>query len=186
MEDNKIIKLYWQRNQRAIIETDKKYGAYCAQIARNILNNEEDTKECLNDTYLNVWNSIPPQKPKVLSSFLGKIIRNISINRYNKDKTGKRGNGEKPLILEELSEIVSGKDNTEAYVESKELISAINAFLHSLPSTKRNIFICRYFYGDSIKALSKEYKMAEAAVSMLLLRQRTKLQAYLLERGYEI
>lgn len=186
MEDIKIIQLYWDRNQSAIKETEAKYGNYCTSIARNILGSYEDAEECVNDTYLNAWNSIPPHRPNMLSTFLGKITRNLSFNKYKHIHTTKRGGSEIPAILDELSECISGTNNVEQEVEYHELVSIINDFLNSLSSKKRNIFVCRYWYNDSISAIAKQFHMKENAVSMTLRRTRAALQQYLIDRGYEV
>lgn len=186
MEDTKIVQLYWDRDQDAIKYTAQKYENYCTSIARNILGNLEDAEECVNDTYINAWNSIPPHKPGVLSTFLGKIIRNISFNRYKYNHAEKRGGSEIPAILDELSECVSGKEDVEEEIEYKELIRTINDFLASLSQEKRNIFICRYWYSDSIASIAKVYGMKEGTISMILNRLRLKLHEYLTERSFEI
>lgn len=186
MEDTKIIQLYWDRNETAITETANKYGNYCTSIARNILEDEEDVKECVNDTYLHTWNCIPPHRPNLLSAFLGKITRNLSFNKYKHLHTYKRGGSEIPAILDELDECVCGKTDVEQEVEYHELVKALDAFLSSLPSKKRNIFVCRYWYNDSITDIAKQFYMKENAVSMTLRRTRMKLKDYLIERGYHI
>ena len=144
MEDREIVNLYWERNSNAIKETASKYGGYCKAIAKNILGNNEDAEECVNDTYLNTWNSIPPNRPNVLSTYLGKITRNLSFDRFRQRHADKRGGGEIELVLDELGECVSGADSVEQKVEKKELIRAINSFLDTLSQEKCNIFLCRY------------------------------------------
>ena len=186
MDDAKIVQLYFERNEQAIKETAKKYGRYCTSIAKNILGNDEDAEECVNDTYLNTWNSIPPHKPKMLSSFLGKIVRNLAFNRYKHNHADKRGGGELTLVLDELAECVSGSDNVADAYLMKELVSSINQFLSTLPEDKRNIFIRRYWYTESVVAIAKRYNMESTAVSMTLSRLRIKLHNYLIERGYDI
>lgn len=186
MEDNQIVQLYWDRNENAIKYTEEKYGNYCKSIAKNIVGNFEDAEECVNDTYINAWNAMPPHKPSILAAFLGKITRNISFNRYKRNKAEKRGNGEMDLILDELSECTAGTNDTEKEIEYQELIKAINEFLVSLSEYKRNIFVCRYWYSDSISSIAKAYGVKENAVSMALGRLRKKLRAYLLERGFEV
>ncbi len=186
LDDGRIIQLYFERNEQAIAETARKYGNYCTAIARNILGNPEDAEECVNDTYLNTWNAIPPHKPQALSTFLGKIVRNLAFNRYQHNTAAKRGGGEIPLVLDELAYCVSDtEDVTHAYA-MKELSSAINDFLGTLPKDKRNIFICRYWYTESIADIAARYRMEYAAVSMTLHRLRKKLHDYLIERGYEL
>ena len=108
MDDEKIVQLYWDRDERAISATAEKYGSYCAQIARNILGDREDADECVNDAYMSAWGSMPPHRPGVLSAFLGKIVRNLSLNRYRRNTAAKRGGGEAPAVLEEIGELVSG------------------------------------------------------------------------------
>lgn len=186
MDDGKIVQLYLNRDEKAIEETANKYGNYCTSIAMNILGNCEDAEECVNDTYLNTWNAIPPHKPKMLSTFLGKIVRNLAFDRYKRNIADKRGGGEMPLVLDELADCVSGNDNIQQSYEMKELVGAINDFLSTLSEEKRNIFVCRYWYADSIADIAARYNMAYPAVSMLLNRLRTKLHNYLIERGYEI
>ncbi len=185
MDDAKIVQLYWDRDERAISATSDKYGTYCASIAKNILGNKEDTEECVNDTYLNAWNSMPPHRPSILSVFLGKIVRNLSFNRYKYNTADKRGGGELNVVLEELSDLVSGKDDVEQEVDCKALVKAIDDFLETLTAKKRSIFISRYWYADSISEISARHGMKAGAVSMTLNRLRLKLHNYLLERGFE-
>lgn len=186
MDDEKIVQLYCERNEQAIQETANKYGNYCNSIAKNILGNNEDAEECVNDTYLNTWNSIPPHKPKMLSTFLGKIVRNLAFNKYKHDHADKRGGGELPLVLDELAECVSGNENIADAFVMKEIVSAINEFLSTLSEIKRNLFIRRYWYTESIVDIAKSYDMESTAVSMMLNRIRSKLHNYLIERGYDI
>ena len=186
MEDAAIVQLYWDRDQKAISETATKYGSYCTSIAKNILGNNEDAEECVNDTYMSAWNSMPPHRPNMLSAFLGKITRNLSFNRYKHYKADKRGGNEIVTVLDELSECVSGKDNIEQEIEYKELVQSIDSFLDTLSADKRSIFICRYWYTDSISEIAKQFNMRENTVSMTLNHIRLKLQKYLTERGCEI
>ena len=186
MEDEQIVQLYFDRNEQAISETANKYGSYCTSIAKNILGSREDAEECVNDTYLNTWNAIPPHRPAALSTFLGKIVRNLAFNRYRHNTADKRGGGEIAAVLEELSLCVSGDDDVARAYETKELVSAINDFLGTLSTEKRSIFICRYWYTDSIAQIAARYGMAYSAVAMALSRTRTKLHSYLSERGYEL
>lgn len=186
MEDSKIIELYFERSEQAIPETAEKYGAYCKTIAKNILQNEEDAEECLNDTYFAAWNSIPPAVPEKLSIFLGKIARNLSLNRYRKNKTQKRGGKEISVVFEEMEEVVSGSDDIEKNYERREVLLAVNEFLGTLPEEKRSIFICRYWYFDSTEDIAKRFGMKENGIYSSLERTRKKLRKYLSERGYEI
>ena len=186
MDDAKIVQLYWDRNEQAISVTANKYGNYCTSIAINILGNREDAEECVNDTYMNAWNSMPPHRPNILSTFLGKIVRNLSFNRYKHNTADKRGGGELPVVLDELSDLVSGKDDVEQESKHKELVKSIDAFLDTLSPEKRSIFISRYWYTDSISEIAVRHGMNDGAVSMTLNRLRLKLHNYLLERGFEL
>ncbi|MBR5229054.1 MAG: sigma-70 family RNA polymerase sigma factor [Firmicutes bacterium] len=186
MDDNKIIKLYWERNTSAINITERKYGGYCKSIAYNILKNNEDTEECVNDTYLKAWNSMPENWPHRLEVYLGTITRNLSFNKYRQKYSDKRGNGNLPLVLDELAECVSGNDSPEKSLEEKELILFINDFLASLPAKKRNLFVRRYWYADSISDIAKDYNMSAGSVTSNLKRIREKLKSYLLKRGIHI
>lgn len=186
MEDAKIVQLYFERDEQAIPETANKYGNYCTAIAKNILGNREDAEECVNHTYLNTWNTIPPHKPKMLSTFLGKIVRNLAFNRYKYNTADKRGGGETAVILDELSECVSGREDVEQAYEQKELVAVINDFLGTLPTEKRNIFVRRYWYADDISDIATRFGMSYPAISMTLKRLRGKLREYLTERGYEV
>ena len=186
MDDEKIVQLYLERNEQAIPETASKYGRYCTSIANNILGNNEDAEECVNDTYFNTWNTIPPHKPKMLSTFLGKIVRNLAFNKYKYYTAEKRGGGEIDLVLDELANCVSAKDDVVQAYEYHELVSGINEFLNELPERKRNIFVCRYWYADSISVIAKRYNMSNTAVSMMLNRLRSELQDYLVKKGYEL
>ncbi len=185
MEDRKIIDLYLQRDEQAISATSEKYGIYCKSIAMNILGNNQDAEECVNDTYLHAWNSIPPHNPNVLSTFLGKITRNLSFNRYKHNKAEKRGGGEISLVLDELAECLTDGDSVEKAYESEGLTQAIDTFLDSLTAEKRNIFVCRYWYTESIAEIAKQFGMKQTAVSMTLSRIRGKLLDYLTERGFK-
>ena len=186
MDDAQIVQLYWDRNEQAIRATADKYGNYCTSIAKNILGNQEDAEECVNDAYLNAWNAMPPHRPSILSTFLGKITRNLSFNRYKHNTADKRGGGEMPAVLEELSDFVSGKDNVEQAFDQKELTKAIDTFLDGLSPKKRSIFVSRYWYTDSISEIAVRHNMSDGAVSMALNRIRLKLHNHLLERGFEL
>lgn len=186
MDDNDIIQLYWDRNDQAIRTTSEKYGHYCKAIAKNILNNEEDAEECVNDTYLNAWNSMPTHWPEQLATFLGKITRNLSFNKYKHNHAEKRGSGEIVLVLDELIDCVSDTDNVEQIIDRQELIKAINSFVRSLSTEKRNIFVCRYWYADSVSEIAKDYGMLQGSVSKILERTRKQLKTYLMERGFEL
>ena len=186
MDDIQIVQLYWDRDEQAIPATSDKYGNYCISIAKNILGNQEDAEECVNDTYMSAWNSMPPHRPNILSTFLGKITRNLSLNRYKQNTADKRGGREVPVVLDEITELVSDTDSVEQEVDGKELVKAIDAFLDRLPTDKRSIFICRYWYFDSVSNIASRFGMTENHVSVTLNRLRLKLHNYLLERGFDL
>ncbi len=182
MEDEKIIELYWARQEKAIYETDKKYGKYCNTISFNILKNNEEAKECVNDTYLKAWNSIPPQRPNILKAYIGKITRNLAINRYDKKKAKKR-DYTLEIALEELDECISSNNNVENKINYNELVNILNNFLSELSQDKRKIFLERYWYLYSIKEISLRNDISESNVKTILLRLRQYLKDYLKEGG---
>ena len=186
MDDAKIVQLYWDRDERAIPATSDKYGNYCASIARNILGSEEDAEECVNDTYLSAWNSMPPHRPRVLSVFLGKLTRNLSLNRYKYNTALKRGSGQAAFVLDEIAELVSDTNSVEREIVRRELVAAIDAFLGALPADKRRIFVCRYWYFDTIPEIAARFGMTGNHVSVTLSRLRLKLRKHLSERGFEL
>ncbi|MBP3922147.1 MAG: sigma-70 family RNA polymerase sigma factor [Ruminiclostridium sp.] len=179
MDDKKIIGLYFSRDETAISETDKKYGKLCRYIAYHILYNEQDSEECVNDTYLRAWSNMPPKKPDVLSAFLGRITRNIALNRALYDNAKKRG-GEFLQISDEALEIVSGNDD---YCENMAIKEAINGFLAKLPLRTRVIFMRRYWYMSSIKEIAEDYGTPEGTVKSILSRTRQEFKNHLLKEG---
>ena len=183
MEDSMILALYNNREEAAITETASKYGGYCTKIAMNILNNRQDADECVNDTWLKAWNAIPPKMPAVLSLFLGRITRNLSIDVYNANRRKKRGGDDTTIMLEELGECISMSSNTEDDFDFKETKEAINSFLRSIKEEPRVVFIRRYWYADSVADIARRYKMSESKVKSLLMRTRNKLKQYLEEGG---
>ncbi len=186
MEDEKIVQLYWDRNEKAIEESSMKYGSYCRNIARNILQNEEDAEECVNDTWLNAWNAMPPHRPSVLPTFLGKLTRNLSFDRYRKLHRDKRGGHTIDLVLDELEELVSGQNDPEKKWQEKELTENINRFLLDQTEEKRTLFILRYWYALDISEIAKRTGLSSNRISVNLNRIRSKLKIFLRERGYEI
>ena len=175
MDDKRIVELYWQRDENAIAETQKKYGGYCYSVAYNILRHRQDAEECVNDTYLKAWNSIPPQKPTALSTFLGIITRSISLNRWKMMKTQKRGGGEMELIASEIDEIFSSGTTLEEELENKALAKAISEFLESLSETERVVFMRRYWHCNSVKSISEAFGFGQGKVKMMLKRTREKI-----------
>ena len=186
MEDFEIVELYWDRNENAITQTDRKYGKYCRKIAFSIVNDREDTEECVNDTYLQTWNSLPPQRPEKLSTYLGKICRNISINLYEKLTAEKRGGNETDACLDELSELIGGSSEVEEQLDLTVLTDLINKFLRRCEKQARTVFVQRYWYMMSVKEIARENRMSDSNVKMTLSRTREKLKLYLEEEGYSI
>lgn len=184
MTDEKIIQLYFDREEAAIEATDKKYGKYCRQIAVRILNNNEDAEECLNDAWMRVWNAIPPNHPTNFRLYLGAIIRNIAFTKYRKKTSEKRGSGEIALVLDELQECLAGKEDVEDICIAEELQVEINSFIRSLPEREGNIMIRRYFFLDSVKDISKRYKIPGNTVRTILFRERNQLREHLEKKGY--
>ena len=167
MEDRAIIDLYWERQERALEESEQKYGRYCWTIAYNILRDREDSEECVNDTWLRAWNAMPPQRPAILSSFLGTITRNLSLD----------------VALEELEDCLSGNLDTEQLAAQAELSRSIDRFLRQLPEKECCVFLRRYWYVDSTLDIASRYHMAEGTVKSMLHRTRKKLQHYLEQEG---
>lgn len=186
MEDNDIIQLFFERDENAIKETSVKYGGYCSSIARNILKNREDAEECVNDTYLKVWNVVPPERPVMFKAFLGRITRNISFNLYKKMNADKRGSGQIALVLDELAECVSDGNDPYRKIERDELLTAVNSFLETVQQEKRIMFVRRYWYSDSVADIAKRCGVSENRVSVNLNRLRKKMLSYLIERGFEL
>jgi RNA polymerase sigma-70 factor (ECF subfamily) len=183
LTDREIIDLYFRRSEQAIAETDARYGPYCYQIAYNVLIQRQDAEECVNDTYLTVWNRIPPTQPVHFSVFLARITRGLAIDRWRSGHAKKRGQGQLPIALHELdSTLSSGQDADEALMVS-ELTRLLNTFLRSLPDTERRVFLCRYWYIDSIAEISRQFGFSQSKVKSMLLRTRKKLKAYLFEKG---
>ena len=179
MDDQKIIDLYWSRSETAITETDQQYGKYCYSIAYNILTNNEDAEESVSDTYMAAWKSMPPKRPSILATFLGKITRHLSIDRWRSRSRYKRGGGEIILALEELEDCVADDQSIENTIERKRLALVFNRFLESLPETERRIFLCRYWYLDSISTIANYYGFSDSKVTSILHRTRKKLRAVL-------
>ena len=183
MEDHAIVSLFWQRDERAITAADTKYGAFCFAIAYNILSVREDSEECVNDTYLDAWNSMPPHRPNVLSAFLGKITRRIAIDRWREGRAQKRGGGEMALALDELSECVASQSDVTREVETLEVAAGVQKFLNTLPDTERRIFVRRYWHMESVASLAARFSYGQSRVKSMLHRTRAKLRRYLEEEG---
>ena len=185
MEDGQIIDLYWQRSEEAIARSEEKYGAYCRAIALQILRIAEDAEECLGDTWLAAWNAMPPRRPAVLRTFLGRLTRNLSLNRALQKHAQKRGGGEVSLALDELRECAGGDTAEEAF-EAAELGRLIDRFLRGLSASECNLFLRRYWYLDSIDMLAARYGLRPGAVKTRLHRTREKLRTFLRKEGYAL
>ena len=186
MEDSQIVDLFWQRSEDAIQETARKYEAYLTRISRNILNDWEDCRECVSDTYWKAWNSIPPHRPRNLAAYLAKITRELSIDVYRRHTSQKRGKSEYDLSLSELGEQFSGGPEPEKALEGKLLDQAINAFLRGLPREERQVFLRRYFFFDPVKDIAARLGVTEGKIKTMLFRTRKKLKAYLEQEGFSL
>lgn len=186
MKDNEIIELYWNRNESAIAATAESYGNYCYSIAYHILQSQEDAQECVNDTYWKAWLSIPPQRPERLATYLGKITRNLSLDRLKRLNAQKRGKDQTELALCELENCIPSATDTEQIVDEIVLTNAINQFLRERPKTERNIFVGRYWHLYSIADLAQAYGMRESKVASLLFRMRNKLKTHLEKEGISV
>lgn len=185
MEDQTIVALYWARDPRAVAESSAKYGSYCLSIARQILSDPRDAEESVNDTWVGAWRSMPPHKPQLLRAFLGKITRRISLNRLRGAGTLSRGGGQAELALEELAECADGQSGEDA-LEQRELVRLIDAFLDALPDTEQRVFVCRYWYLDSIADIAARFGFSESKVKSMLHRTRIRLRRRLEEEGVSI
>ena len=186
MQDERIVELYWERSESAIKETQEKYGKYLFKIAYNILSNQEDSEESVNDTYLAAWNSIPPQKPIGLSSYLAKLTRRISIDVFRKRNREKRIASEYVVSIYELEESLSAGNATESDVEVDLLATAINGFLRELPELSRNLFIGRYYFSDPLKEVSRYCGVSESKAKSTLFRVRQNLRIHLEKEGFKL
>ena len=184
MDDKEIIALYQTRDENAIRQTEKKYSGYLAKIALNILGNREDGEECVNDTYFKAWNSIPPNIPAKLQYYLGKITRELSIDRLRKKTSRKRGGTEYDLSLEELCECISSDDSTEQAADLSVLVELIENFLRGCRDDERDMFVCRYYFCDSLKEIAEHFGVNASKVKNTLFRTRAELKKYLKSEGY--
>ncbi len=183
MEDEKIVALFLQRSEQAIQAAQNKYERYCYRIAYHILFCNEDAKESVNDTWLSAWNGIPPHRPTILSTFLGKLTRRISLNKWRDANRQKRGGGQVDLALEELAQCIPDMQTVESQVDDRELTHCINTFLESLPVTERNVFVSRYWFLASVKEIADRFGFTESKTKSMLFRTRKQLRAVLQEEG---
>ncbi len=186
MEDSEIVRLFWDRNENAISAAAKKHGKRCRSIAENILHNREDAEDCVNDTYLKIWDLIPPNSPQVLGAFMCKIAKHTAINMLKARNREKRGGGNIPLAFEELEDCIPDKSNIENAYERQELIRKVNDFLETLPLENRRVFILRYWYCCELSEIADRFGTRKNTISVMLNRTRRKLRDYLEKEGYEI
>lgn len=184
MDDSQIVELFWNRDEGAIEQCERKYGSYCRSIAYRILGDPLDADECVNDTYQAAWDSIPPHKPAILSTYLGKLTRRISLKVLRSKDTQKRGNGEVDLSLDELSGCISSDHSVEVEMEFKELVKTLNAFLAKLPADERRVFIRRYWHAMPITEICEQFGFSKSKVESMLHRTRKKLRNLLKKEGY--
>lgn len=186
MQDDKIIELYWQRDECALKETQNKYGRYLFKIAYNILSDREETEEAVNDAYLAAWNTIPPQNPSELSLYLAKLVRRISIDKLRKSNRQKRVPSEYSVSIDELGADLSCGNSTEEEFELNRLVNALNEFVGALDERERNIFLGRYYFHDSVKEISRYVGVKESNLKTILSRTRQKLKNYLKSEGFDV
>ncbi len=185
MDDNKIIELYWARDEAAIRETGLKYGRLCACIAGNVLSNKEDCEECVNDTYFALWNAIPDKRPNKFMAFIGRITRNLALKKYEYVSAAKR-NMSAVMSLDELGDCVSGREGVESELENRRIESAVNDFLWQQDEQKRNVFIRRYWYFDSIEDICERTGFSRSKSKSMLFEMRRKLRVYLENEGISV
>lgn len=184
MEDRQIIGLFDRREETAITATADKYGGFCFRIAENILGDRREAEECVNDTWFRVWEKIPPAHPDSLKAFLGRITRNLALDRYREQHREKRGGGVAPVALEELDGMLSGGESVDAELIGRQLSESVNAFLGTLPARERAVFLRRYFYFDSVRSIAEATGLKENHIPVLLARIRKKLREHLEREGY--
>ena len=183
MEDHEIVDLYWARDERALTETAAKFGAYCRKIALRLLGSAPDAEEVENDTWLAAWNSMPENRPVKLAPYLGRITRNLALDRWDAAQAQKRGGGQAPLILDELAACLPAPGRVEEQVEAAELARTTSSFLRAQPEPARGMFLRRYWYCDTIEEIARRYGMGQSKVKMRLRRIRQQLAAYLEQEG---
>ena len=180
-----LIRLYQNGADSAITESERRYGAYCLKIATNVLGNHEDARECVNDVWLKAWNGIPAEAPPNLQAYFGKLTRELAIDRWRRNHSEKRGGGEIALCLDELSECVPALSDVEAAAEQKELARVLKRFLSTLDETPKRVFVCRYWYFDTVPEIALRFGFTRSKVSSMLHRIRKQLKTYLKECGYD-
>lgn len=183
MDDREIIELYYCRSERAVTEVSEKYGKYCRFIAENILRSELDSEECVNDALMRAWETIPPNRPNCLMTFLGKLTRNLALDKLRHMTAEKRGGKEVPLVLDELAEFIPSGENVEKAADDMALAEALNGFLEELKPQQRTIFMLRYWYMLPVKEVAERLGLSEGKVKMQLMRLRRRLREVLEKEG---
>ena len=178
-DDERILLLFEERNEQALQETMRLYGALCRTVVRDITGSEEDAEECLNDALLTAWNAIPPAHPQNYRAYFLKLVRNAALDRYRANRTAKRGGGQTAEALDELEEIIPASEHVESELDRRELLAAITKFLETLPKKQRDLFVRRYWYAASIADLADLFDMRETHVKVTLMRLRKRLQKHL-------
>ena len=186
MDDNEIIELFFARDETAIEAASREYGAYCAAIARGILDDQGAAEECVNDTWLRCWQSIPPQRPRSLKGYAGRIAHNLALSALRGSNAQKRGGGQVQLALDELSEVVSGGETPEGALDRQAFRTALDGFLAQLRPQDRDLFLRRYWYLDSVEQLAGRFRMSKTQVTTTLHRLRIKLRVHLEQEGFEV
>jgi len=187
MEDEQIIALYWARSERAIAESALRYGGYCRAVAFRILGQAEDAEECVSDTWLGAWNAMPPHRPAVLSSFLGKITRRLAMKRWRYRDASRRGSGETALALDELADCIPAPGgDPQRSLETGELARLLDGFLDGLPETERRVFVCRYWHMLSVAEIARRFGFSTSKVKSMLMRTRLRLRETLAKEGITV
>ena len=184
MEDREIVRLYFRRDETAIRETQKKYSRPCTAVSMNILHNASDAEECVADTWIRTWNSVPPEKPKSLKAYVLKIVRNLSFDRWEKDHAAKRGGGQIAYVLDELSECIPAKNSVEKDVSLNLLSEEISSFLKHGNSRDSSIFVRRYFFAEPVSEIAERFELTESNVTTILFRMRRDLKRHLEKEGF--
>lgn len=184
MSDEEIIEMLFNRDEHAIYFLEQKYGGYCRKIASNILQHEQDVEECLNDTWLSVWNSVPPQRPKYLLAYVGTIARNHSLNCLRSRKREKRSGDENSVPIDSIYDIFDENDFADKKLFAEELGKVISEYLYTLSSQKRNVFVAYYWYFESVTEISEHMKISKSMVKAILYRARQGLREYLKKKDW--
>lgn len=184
MEENRIIEMFWARDEGVLSVVREQYGNLCRAIAHRLLGNGEDAEECENDAYLALWNAIPPARPQSLTAYLGRIVRNVALNRFDRRTAQKRG-GEMAMLLSELGEVAAANTVEDAF-DSAQVTALIAAFLREETAENRWLFVRRYWHGEPLGTLARESGYSENTLKARLFRQRERLRAYLQKEGVAV